>query len=114
MKALMDRTILAPDLERNGLFMDARGRSRGLALLWVEDVTASLLSQSLHHINVEVHLQRDMVLWRFTRIYGWLETHLKVKTYTLISDLKSASSLSWIICGDFKEIFITIRRKADL
>jgi len=37
-----------------GIFMDARGRDDGLALLWEKNVTVDLLSCSLHHIDVSI------------------------------------------------------------
>ena len=91
--------------------MDARGRSGGLALLWEKDVIISLLSQSLHHIDIEVQLSRDEVPWRFTAIYGWPKTHLKWKTCALIYDLKRASSLPWLVGGDVNEIFYNYEKK---
>ena len=105
-KSTPEMKNLLPNLgDYHGLFVDARGRSGGLGLLWLETVTMNLLSCSLHHIDVTIQWENDDNLWRFSGIYGWPEKQLKEKTRELIHDLRAPSNLPWLIGGDLNEIF---------
>ncbi|KAJ8452602.1 hypothetical protein Cgig2_004938 [Carnegiea gigantea] len=68
-------------------------------------VDVQLLSYSLHHIDTTIRLEGEEVVWRFTRVYGWPESHLKWKTKVLIADLKPQSEVPALIGGDLNGIF---------
>ncbi|KAJ8434216.1 hypothetical protein Cgig2_029740 [Carnegiea gigantea] len=60
MKQLKERMLSIPGYEFYG----------GLDLLGADGVVVTLLSQSLHHVDVSVQLSKDNVCWRFLEIYG--------------------------------------------
>ena len=49
-----------------GIYVDARGRSRGLTLLWDSNVNVQLLSLSLNHIDTSICPDGEYVTWHFT------------------------------------------------
>ena len=57
-----------------GIFVDARRRVGGLALLWDKHVTVDLLSFSLHRIDVFITDEGDDTSWRFSNIYSWFKS----------------------------------------
>ena len=67
-------TILHAIGDYFGIFVDAKGRDGGLALLWNKDVSIDLLSLSLHHIDMCIADERGGAPWWFSGIYGWLES----------------------------------------
>jgi len=56
-------------------------------MLWKLDTQVTLLSVVANHIDVVIKWDTMDVGWRFTRIYGFLETHNKLKICDLIMDL---------------------------
>ena len=63
-----------------GVFIDARGRAGGLALLWDKTTNVQFLSSSLRHIDVTVQWDADSNAWCFSGIYDWPESQQKWKT----------------------------------
>ena len=61
----------------NGLFVQSRGRSGGLALLWSTDTNLEIKSYSNHHIDAIITEADNGLSWRFTGFYGYSETHLR-------------------------------------
>ena len=102
MKVLTERVLAGRGRKFYRLLVVARGRSGGVALLWLKEIQVSLLSQSSNHIDVEV-VGVDSENG-FTGVYGWLETQNKLKTCELLHDLKPRSMLLWLIGGDLNEI----------
>ena len=88
-----------------GAFVDARGRSGGLALLWAKNLELTVESYSLHHIDFTLKWNSQGPLWRFTGVYGWPEHQHKYRTGEMISDLKTHMELLWLVGGDLNEIF---------
>lgn len=67
----MEARKYAPSFQ-SCLTVDSEGRSGGLALLWNTEVRVSILSFSINHIHVLIHLQdNDSEPWLFTSIYGF-------------------------------------------
>lgn len=89
---------------RFGFAVDRDGIGGGLALLWRKDVDVILRSYSLNHIYVEVVAPSDATKWHFTGFYGFPEHHRRFLSWDLIRQLKSQSSLPWVVGGDFNEI----------
>lgn len=46
------------------------GRGGGLALLWKEETKVSVSSFSQNHIDTEIQLAGNNLIWRFTGFYG--------------------------------------------
>jgi len=53
-----------------GIEVDSRGRSEGLTLMWDKAMEVTLLSYSMHHIDVVVRWSPQEQEWCFTGIYG--------------------------------------------
>uniref|UniRef100_A0A803NJS2 Zinc knuckle CX2CX4HX4C domain-containing protein n=1 Tax=Cannabis sativa TaxID=3483 RepID=A0A803NJS2_CANSA len=76
-----------------GLFMvDVQGHSGGLALLWRFDDEANLLGFSNSHIDLKITVS-GTPSWQLTEMYGEPNRHLRRKTWDLLHDLSSESSL---------------------
>lgn len=63
-----------------GVGVPAVGRSGGLVLLWEKDVSITLLSLSKNHIDVNVQLDANGPVWRFTGFYGEPGASLRKRT----------------------------------
>ncbi|KAH6787695.1 hypothetical protein C2S52_007247 [Perilla frutescens var. hirtella] len=83
---------------------DDGSRRGGLALVWKEGITVSVLSSSLHHINAGIESGTPATLWRLCGVYGWPEQQHKILTWELLRELKKEGSPCWICAGDFNEI----------
>ena len=88
----------------NGLLMPSRGRSGGLALLWKREVNLNIKSFSNFHIDAIVTEVSSSLEWRITGFYGHPQTHLRHKSWNLLSLLCSQMQLPWFCFGDFNEI----------
>lgn len=55
--------------------VELRGRSRGMALLWRDDVRVELINYSNYHISAFVVLTEQQPPWILTGFYGHLDTH---------------------------------------
>ncbi|KAL9673273.1 hypothetical protein QQ045_029528 [Rhodiola kirilowii] len=86
---------------KNGFQVPRHGLAGGLALLWKEDVTLTILSYSKYHIDA--FIEREEIV-RVTVIYGELVTARRGITWELLRELHSQHNLSWIIFGDFNEV----------
>ena len=95
----------------DGIAVDCRGRSGGVALLWEKSTKVSLLSCSSHHIDVAVQDVGGQESWRFTGIYGWAESANKSKTCELLADLHQHSNLPWLVGGDLNEVLYNFEKK---
>lgn len=78
--------------------------SRGIALLWQNEVPVRLRHYSYNHIDMEVGRLGSAEIWRFTGIYGFAANGDRVRTWDLLRTLAAQSSLPWLVDGDFNEI----------
>jgi hypothetical protein len=78
--------------------------SRGLALLWLNEVPVRLRHYSSRHIDVEIGYLGSTEVWRFTGIYGYAANGDKSLTWDLLCTLAAQSTLPWLVTGDFNEI----------
>ena len=92
MKRLVDHL---QDFE--GVYVDSRDCLGGLALLWKKGLFIHLLYCPSNHIDVIVKWKQDGEEWKFIGIYGFLETHNKLKTCELLLDLKTHCNLPWLL-----------------
>ena len=75
----------------------------GLALFWESKVVVNMQTYSPHRIDAQV-LTPSSPPWRLTGIYGHLEKQMKLKTWKLLRNLNTRSSLPWMCIGDYNEI----------
>lgn len=85
------------------IVVEAEGRSGGLGLIWREDVDVNLLSLSINHIDVEIHITGNQP-WRLTGFYGEPNRNLRSRTLNLLRTLVRDSNLPWCIIGDMNNI----------
>lgn len=69
--------------------VNCNSRSCGLCLLWNNNITCSLLSYSLHHIDMPII--SDGVNWRFIGYYGHPECSWRILSWNLLRSLASQS-----------------------
>ncbi|KAL2929274.1 Lipoprotein PrgK [Bienertia sinuspersici] len=89
-----------------GTYVDSRGRSGGLGLLWKMGVEVWISSKSLHHIDCFVKGLFGDTMWRFTGFYGWPENAEKYLSWELLRELKASNNWDgpWLCAGDFNQI----------
>ncbi|KAH6817510.1 hypothetical protein C2S51_001113 [Perilla frutescens var. frutescens] len=83
---------------------DNQGRRGGLVMFWRPEMSVTVLSTSLHHINVEIRGSSQDLPCRFSGVYGWSEVQQKENTWDLLRSLSSEGSSCWLCAGDFNEI----------
>ena len=98
----------------NGLYVQSRGRSGGLALLWSSDTNLEIKSYSNHHIDAIITEADNGLSWRFTGFYGYSETHLREESWKFLFYLNSQFNLPWFCYGDFNEILSMIEKSGGV
>ena len=83
--------------------VDSRGSSRGLYVLWKEEINLCLRSYSQNHIYFDVGVPSDSDYWCFTIFYGFLAMADRYKSWRLLQTLSSSKSKSWVCIEDFNE-----------
>lgn len=83
--------------------MDSDGMSGGLALFWHESIHMEIKSINERYIDVYVCLSRGEPSWHATFVYGEPRVENRNRMWSLLSSLKTSSSLPWIVLGDFNE-----------
>ncbi|XP_042954504.1 uncharacterized protein LOC122290887 [Carya illinoinensis] len=89
---------------RGCLVVEPKGKSRGLALLWREEVELEVINFSRHHISAQVLFGRRRMPWILSGFYGHPEVSRRKYTWNLLSILKPTNDLAWCVIGDFNEI----------
>ncbi|XP_019194796.1 PREDICTED: uncharacterized protein LOC109188622 [Ipomoea nil] len=92
--------------------VDRVGLGGGLALLWRDAKSASLLSFSNNHIDMEVTLP-GRPKWRLTDFYSNPERSKRHITWDLLRKLKHRSSLPWVVVGYFNDIAFLSEKRGD-
>lgn len=79
-------------------------RAGGIAFLWNEQVSLSILSYSLNHILVDVIDGEGGDNWSLSGIYGYPEENNKKKTWGLIRQISNSVNEKWLCIGDLNDI----------
>uniref|UniRef100_A0A803PA31 Reverse transcriptase n=1 Tax=Cannabis sativa TaxID=3483 RepID=A0A803PA31_CANSA len=86
----------------SGLEMPRIGRSGGLLLLWTNDVTVTLYSQSINHFDCYVSCAITNVSFHLTCFYGSPVDSLKPHTWQILKRIGRDNPRDpWLIIGDF-------------
>ncbi|KAK5775238.1 hypothetical protein PVK06_043110 [Gossypium arboreum] len=85
------------------LAVSAKGKSRGLALLWREGVKVTVQNYSKYHIDSLVSLDDGMIL-RFTRFYGQVNPNLRNQSWDMLRRVKRTIKKGWVVADDFNAI----------
>ncbi|KAH0709015.1 hypothetical protein KY284_010442 [Solanum tuberosum] len=83
--------------------MGTKKDSGGLALLWREKGTFSVINSQKYFIDVEVHIA-GIPDFQYTGFYGCPETNRRRHSWEILKSLKNKSLLLWCIAGDFNDI----------
>jgi endonuclease/exonuclease/phosphatase family metal-dependent hydrolase len=78
------------------------GKGGGLVLFWSEEVNVSLISFSLHHIDVRI-TEKNGNMWRCTCVYGEPKAQDRVEMWKLLRRIKLDVKEPWVMIGDFNE-----------
>jgi len=87
----------------NCFVVDREGKSGGLALFWNNKVNCQIMNYSMNFINVMV-IDDNNKNWRFTYLYGFLESHRRKNLWNMLRNLSSLSSLPWCVIGNFNDV----------
>jgi hypothetical protein len=90
----------------NMLTMDSMGKSRGLALLWGDEMSVEIQNYSQRHINGIVWCSKRAAPWKFTRFYGQPDVTKQHEAWALLKHLASFAPHPWVCIGDFNEIVV--------
>lgn len=90
--------------------MKKKGKTRGLALFGGDRIAFLALSQTKHHIDVVIQ-QENQDPWRFTSFYKNPKPNLQHHSWELLKRMKSPSSLSWLVEGDYNEILYNSKKQ---
>lgn len=86
-------TLLKQKLKFEGCFsVEKEGNSGSLELLWMDDLDASNVSYTKHHINAIIK-GKDKDDWRFFDFYGHPDQSKRSQSWELLGRLKSMCSL---------------------
>jgi hypothetical protein len=83
--------------------VDSDGRSGGLGIYWNNDISIDVLCYSKYHIDVSAS-GIGVIPWRLTSVYGEAQTSERYRTWNVMKDIASTSSLPWLCLGDFNEV----------
>ena len=70
----------------------------------MNEAEVEVQSFSNQHINATIGLITSERAWRFTGFYGSPVTSQRGRSWELLRQLHSMSSLPWLCSGDFNEI----------
>ncbi|KAL3812349.1 hypothetical protein ACJIZ3_013617 [Penstemon smallii] len=96
--------FLKNKFDLNGVSVDSRGKSGGLALFWRKDVNVVLQSLSINHIDVHILEDDNPTGWRLTGFYGEPDISKRKKSWDLLRRLSGMSNLPWVCIGDYNAI----------
>ena len=79
------------------------GKMGCLVLLWKNSIRVEVVSLSSNHIDALVGVDPDEK-WRFTEVYGFLDSARKHETWSLLYSLHLRFILPWLCIRDFNEL----------
>ncbi|KAF5450624.1 hypothetical protein F2P56_030956, partial [Juglans regia] len=92
-------------LQMDGCFsVDCVGHSGGIALLWKEEWSVTIINNTRWHISALIQEEGSGSTWQFTGFYGHPDTGKRSSSWQLLKMLKPTSSMAWLCAGDFNEI----------
>ncbi|XP_060960190.1 uncharacterized protein LOC115703873 [Cannabis sativa] len=101
-KEVVEKVRVAIGFE-GALAVDCQGKSGGVALLWRDEEDVQVLEYGVSYIYVVI-CGYDRGHWRMTGMYGEPNRNLRKRTWDLIWELKSKSTLPWCIIGDLNNV----------
>ncbi|KAK9008989.1 hypothetical protein V6N11_080465 [Hibiscus sabdariffa] len=80
----------------HGLDISSNVSRGGLSIGWKDDVSISIRSFSLHHIDLLILDNNGSSQWRLTGFYGGLVVQDKVHSWSLLRQLNDSPLIPWI------------------
>ncbi|KAL8465342.1 hypothetical protein ACS0TY_034730 [Phlomoides rotata] len=96
-------------------YVDPRGRSGGLLLMWSEDVSVVLRSYSRGHIDCGISYLNSK--WRFSGFYGNPVQHLRQFSWDLlrrIFSIKQTGNEPWLVGATSMKYVLILKRKVAI
>ena len=91
-------------LQYSGCFVVSNvGHRGGLAVLWKNEGTATILGSNHWFIDLVVKLEGEEP-YRMSCFYGFADRQRRTESWEILRDLASKSILPWVILGDFNEL----------
>lgn len=94
----------------NFFSVDCIGHSGGLSIFWRNKDDCSILSYSVNHIDLKIN-DSDRKVWCLTGFYGCPERNRRHESWNFLKSLATASSLSWVVVGDFNDLLTKTDKK---
>ncbi|XP_058776806.1 uncharacterized protein LOC131651153 [Vicia villosa] len=85
------------------LSVDVEGRSGGIAVLWKNTDSCSIINYTRNFVNVIV-TDKDNSAWILTCYYGYPERSRRKLALDLLREIRYMSSLPWCVIGDFNDL----------
>ncbi|KAF7828452.1 reverse transcriptase [Senna tora] len=85
-----------------GVYVDAIGRSGGLAVLWKKEIDIHVIQQNKNFMHMKAKLNNKEVL--LTGVYGHPEAQQRRYVWDRVSPLNPRNGIPWACVGDFNEI----------
>ncbi|KAF7824555.1 reverse transcriptase [Senna tora] len=85
-----------------GVYVDAIGRSGGLAVLWKKEINIHVIQQNKNFMHMKAKLNNKEVL--LTGVYGHPEAQQRRYVWDRVSRLNPRNGIPWACVGDFNEI----------
>ena len=92
-KILFDNMFVVPRANRGG----------GLVLFWKELIEVTVEGSDKNHIEAIINKNKEDE-WRFTGIYGELDTQRRIESWDLLWNLNREFNIPWLCAGDFNEL----------
>ncbi|GMI72452.1 hypothetical protein HRI_000914500 [Hibiscus trionum] len=94
-----------------GFDVSANGSCGGLSIGWTRDVSVSIRSFSIFHIDADISVDSPPSTWRFTGFYGNPVESLREDSWNLLRSLSENQNLPWLVMGDFNEILLSSEKE---
>ncbi|CAL1394124.1 unnamed protein product [Linum trigynum] len=86
------------------------GKAGGLSMWWTDEVEATVMSSSLHHMDMKIE-NEAMGTRSFSGIYRWPEGRDKEQTWEMMRHLASQWKGPWLCGGDFNQFLSDEEKK---
>jgi endonuclease/exonuclease/phosphatase family metal-dependent hydrolase len=83
--------------------VSSNGLSGGLALYWHDQLSVEVQSINERYIDAYVRENPNALQWRITCVYGEPRVEDRHRMWETLRNLKSVSTLPWLVLGDFNE-----------
>ncbi|KAL8107203.1 hypothetical protein AgCh_023859 [Apium graveolens] len=90
--------------------LEAQGHSGDLALLWKNENGCTVLDGSKHYIDFEVE-NSSVGRWRYTGFYGCPDGERRRKSWDILKELATRSTLPWCVIGDFNDMLYADKKR---